>query len=101
MTDHIRLNRRCFLNQSATGLGSVALASLLQPDLFAGNPPGTVAPGVTGLPHFPPKIKRVIYLYMSGGPSQFETFDHKPKLAEMDGESMPESITQGQPIAQL
>ncbi len=102
MTDHIALNRRCFLNRSATGLGSVALASLLQPELFAAE--NSVAPnsaGISGLPHFPPKIKRVIYLYMSGGPSQFETFDFKPKLAAMDGQAMPESITQGQPIAQL
>ncbi len=102
MTDHITLNRRCFLNQSATGLGSVALASLLHPELFAAEKSTAInAPGIEGLPHFPPKIKRVIYLYMSGGPSQFETFDYKPKLAEMDGQAMPESITAGQPIAQL
>lgn len=102
MLDHISLNRRCFLNHSATGLGSVALASLLQPELFAGEKStATNAPGISGLPHFPPRIKRVIYLYMSGGPSQFETFDNKPKLAAMDGEAMPESITAGQPIAQL
>jgi len=102
MSDHITLNRRHFLDRSVTGLGSVALASLLQPELFAeGNSVSPNSPGVSGLPHFPPKIKRVIYLYMSGGPSQFETFDFKPKLAEMDGKPMPESITAGQPIAQL
>ena len=102
MADHITFNRRCFLDRSAMGLGSVALASLLQPELFAGGDSVLPnAPGVAGLPHFAPKIKRVIYLYMSGGPSQFETFDYKPKLAAMDGQAMPESITQGQPIAQL
>jgi hypothetical protein len=102
MADHITLNRRCFLDRSALGLGSVALASLLQPELFAsGDSVLPNAPGVAGLPHFAPKIKRVIYLYMSGGPSQFETFDYKPRLAAMDGQAMPESITQGQPIAQL
>lgn len=101
MIDHIAMNRRCFLNRSATGLGSVALASLLQPELFAGESSAPNSAGISGLPHFAPKIKRVIYLYMSGGPSQFETFDYKPKLAEMDGQPMPESITQGQPIAQL
>lgn len=101
MIDHISMNRRCFLNRSATGLGSVALASLLQPELFAGESSAPNSAGISGLPHFAPKIKRVIYLYMSGGPSQFETFDYKPKLAEMDGQPMPESITQGQPIAQL
>src|SRR4029078_11110759 len=76
--------------------------SLLQPELFAERSSSvTNGPGVEGLPHYTPKIKRVIYLYMSGGPSQFETFDFKPKLAAMDGQAMPESITQGQPIAQL
>ena len=79
----------------------MALASLLQPELFAGENAAPNAAGISGLPHFAPKIKRVIYLYMSGGPSQFETFDYKPKLAAMDGQPMPESITQGQPIAQL
>ncbi len=47
------------------------------------------------------KVKRVIYLYMAGGPSHLETFDYKPKLAEMAGKPMPQSITKGQPIAQL
>ena len=46
-------------------------------------------------------MKRVIFLYMSGGPSHLETFDYKPKLAELDGQPMPESFTKGQPIAQL
>ena len=49
----------------------------------------------------PPKAKRVIFLYMAGGPSHLETFDYKPKLAEMHGQPMPESFTKGQPIAQL
>ena len=49
----------------------------------------------------PKKAKRVIYLCMAGGPSHLETLDYKPKLAEMDGKPMPESITRGQPIAQL
>jgi hypothetical protein len=51
--------------------------------------------------HVRPKVRRVIFLYMSGGPSQFETFDNKPELARLDGEPMPESVTDGQPIAQL
>ena len=54
-----------------------------------------------GFPHHAPKAKRVIFLYMSGGPRHLETFDYKPKLAELDGKPMPESFTKGQPIAQL
>jgi hypothetical protein len=51
--------------------------------------------------HFTPKAKRVIFLYQAGGPSHLETFDHKPKLAELHGKGMPESFTKGQQIAQL
>ena len=57
--------------------------------------------GVVEPRHLPPRAKRVIYLYMAGGPSHLESWDHKPKLAEMHGQPMPESITKGQPIAQL
>src|SRR5262249_37668191 len=58
-------------------------------------------PGIVNPPHFKPRIKRVIYLYMAGGPSHLETMDYKPKLGEMNGKPMPESFTKGQPIAQL
>ena len=58
-------------------------------------------PALPGLPHFAPRVKRVIFLYMSGGPSHLETFDYKPKLADMTGKPMPESFTRGQQIAQL
>ena len=95
--------RRTFLGNSAAGLGSIALANLLKPEAFAETQPAVRAnaPGIGGMPHYRPRIKRVIYLYMSGGPSQFETFDYKPQLAKMDGQPMPESFTKGQPIAQL
>jgi hypothetical protein len=56
---------------------------------------------LAGLPHYAAKAKRVIFLCMAGGPSHLETFDYKPKLDELDGQPMPESFTQGQPIAQL
>jgi len=97
------LARRTFLRQSGAGLGSLALASLLQPETFGAAAPSPVtnAPGITGFPNYAPRIRRVIFLYMSGGPSHLETFDHKPKLAELDGQPMPESFTKGQPIAQL
>src|SRR5262245_3337641 len=95
------INRRTFLN-AATGLGPVALSMMLG-DARAAAPPVKKAglPGLQGLPHFRPKVKRVIFLYMSGGPSHLETFDYKPKLAQMEGKPMPESFTKGQPIAQL
>ncbi len=93
------LNRRSFLNRASTGIGAVALASLLN-DSYA-----AVADkkwtGVIGKPHLPQKAKCVIHLCMAGGPSHLETLDYKPKLAEMNGKAMPKSITEGQPIAQL
>jgi Protein of unknown function (DUF1501) len=92
-------NRRSFLNHSLVGLGTFALAGLLNPRLFA----ETKVDRWTGAiqPHHKPKVKRVIWLCMAGGPSHLETFDYKPTLAKMTGQPMPESITKGQPIAQL
>ncbi|MEX2118673.1 MAG: DUF1501 domain-containing protein [Pirellulales bacterium] len=99
------LKRRAFLGRAAAGLGSLALASLVDRRVLgaAGETAATgdVWRGVVDPLHFAPRAKRVIYLYMAGGPSHLETFDYKPKLAEMNGEPMPESVTQGQPIAQL
>lgn len=93
------LVRRAFLTRSAAGLGAAALAWLWEKELRASER-GPTDP-LPGLPHHPPRAKRVIFLYMSGGPSHLETFDYKPKLAELDGQPMPESFTKGQPIAQL
>jgi len=88
--------RRTFLTHTGLGLGSVALSCLLGRDQAR-----AATGGLPGLPHFAPKAKRVIFLYMSGGPSHLETFDHKPALAKLDAQPMPESFTKGQPIAQL
>ncbi len=82
-------SRRAFLGQSGLGLGSIALSCLLN------------RASASPLPNFAARAKRVIFLYMSGGPSHLETFDSKPKLAEMQGQPMPASFTKGQPIAQL
>src|SRR5262245_13098113 len=90
-----RQTRRAFLGQTALGLGSIALSWLMNPRL------ALAAGRLPGLPHCAPKAKRVIFLYMSGGPSHLETFDHKPKLTALDGQPMPASVTKGQPIAQL
>jgi hypothetical protein len=88
--------RRAFLGRASHGLGAVALASLMKPDLMH-----AASRGVLGALPLPQKAKRVIWLTMAGGPSQLELFDHKPKLAEMDGKPMPESFTKGQQLAQL
>jgi len=90
------LHRRAFLGKSAQGLGAVALASLT-----AGSASAAPVPGVLGRLPLPQKAKRVIWLTMAGGPSHLETFDYKPKLAEMHGKPMPESFTKGQQLAQL
>ena len=87
--------RRAFLGRASMGLGSVALASLMNPDLLA------VKPGTEGFPNGPGKVKRIIFLCMAGGPAHLELLDYKPELAKRHGEPMPESFTKGQQIAQL
>lgn len=98
----LRETRRQFLGKAARGIGTMALAGLLHGGASAATPAGGDSRyGVAAPRHFVPRAKRVIYLYMAGGPSHLETLDYKPKLAELDGQPMPESVTQGQPIAQL
>jgi hypothetical protein len=90
----LNINRRHFLGKLGLGVGSVALGSLLIPDLFNSGNPGEAI--VTGMPHFAPKAKRIIYLHQNGAPSQLESFDYKPLLTKMTGQDLPESIRQGQ-----
>lgn len=90
--------RRAFLRQSAFGFGSIALSGLLN-ETHASTVDGTRR--ALGAPHFRPRAKRVIFLCMAGGPSQYETLDWKPKLRELDGQLFPESFTKGQQLAQL
>src|SRR4051812_34981702 len=105
----LRETRRSFLRRGACCVGSMALASLISPELMravssaspATQPAPNHWPGSIHPLHFAPKAKRVIHLYMAGGPSHLETLDYKPKLASLDGTPMPESFTKGQPIAQL
>ncbi|HEY1108898.1 MAG TPA: DUF1501 domain-containing protein [Opitutaceae bacterium] len=105
--DHhaLSINRRSFLTQSAYGLGGLALALLQQKMRAAtGGAPAALPPGWNGVlreAHYPIKAKRLIYLCMAGGPSQFETFDWKPKLKELHEQPFPESFTKGQQLAQL
>ena len=94
----LRINRRTFLGHGISGLGLLALNSLLDPRVGAA---ASESKGVVNPLHFQPKAKRVIFLYQAGGPSHLETLDPKPKLAEMHGQPMPDSFTKGQQIAQL
>ena len=105
MTLPISIARRTFLRNSGLSVGSMALGSLLansHPSTADdGEASAAVPQGVISPTHFTPKAKRVIWLYMAGGMSHLDTFDHKPKLEEMHGKPMPESVTAGQQIAQL
>jgi len=88
------MNRRKFLSRLSLGVGSVALGSLLIPDLFSGNSEDEIM--ATGMAQFAPKAKRIIYLFQNGAPSQLDLFDYKPKLQEMFGQELPASIRMGQ-----
>src|SRR3954470_8319273 len=95
------LTRRQFFGRTAAGIGTAALASLLNPQLFTGAAAAASAPGMGGVLkalHFAPKAKRVIYLFMSGGPSHIDLFDYKPKLRELHGTELPATIRMGQRI---
>jgi hypothetical protein len=88
------LARRHFLSRGTLGLGIAALASLLQEDPAFAAGDGSAASG--RLPHFPPRAKRIIYLFQSGAPSQLDLFDYKPQLEHFRGQDLPESIRNGQ-----
>src|SRR4051812_38035471 len=99
----LAMTRRHFFQAGALGLGSAALASLL--------PPAAAAPrkhrgerrlgGLPELPHFAPRAKRAIYLFMSGAPSQIDLWDYKPKMAAMYDKDLPDSIRKGQRLTTM
>ncbi len=95
--------RRHFLRDCGAGIGSVALASLLNDKLFATDSPvaAQASPLAPKKPHFPAKAKSVIYLHMAGAPSVLDLFDYKPKLNELNGQPCPESYYKGQQFAFL
>ncbi len=97
------LTRRHFFGKMAAGIGGAALGSLLNPALFAAATesaaPGRI--GLPGIPHFAPKAKRVIYLFMAGGPSQLELYDYKPGLEKFRKTELPDSIRMGQRITTM
>src|ERR1700681_2706564 len=95
------LTRRHFFSVNAAGLGAAVLASLLGEDMLAEGTPKAALddrpfPGLPGIPQFPPKAKRVIWLFQSGGPSQMDLFDYKPELKRLEKTELPESIRMGQ-----
>src|SRR4051794_33154292 len=100
----LHLTRRQLFGLTAKGIGGAALGSLMGGSVTAaarspqGRDPKTGA--LDGLPHFAPRAKRVIFLHQSGGPSQLETFDYKPRLAQFQGTQIPDSVRNGQRVAQ-
>jgi hypothetical protein len=94
------MTRRHFFGRSAVGLGTAALASLIPSPVQAAagtSPTG----GLPDLPHFAPKAKRAIYLFMNGGPSQMDMFDYKPAMVKMFDKDLPESIRMGQRLTTM
>src|SRR5437879_6001611 len=100
--NELLLTRRHFFGRMATGIGVAALGSLLNPALFEALADETgKSKGLLGLPHFTPKARRVIYLFMAGGPSQMELFDYKPTLEKFHETELPDSIRMGQRITTM
>ena len=106
--EYIKLEtRRQFFGRAAVGLGGVALGSLLGKEAFAAPTPATapgadLAPGgLPGLPHYAPKAKRAIYLFMSGAPAQIDTFDYKPKMEGMFDKDLPDEVRMGQRLTTM
>src|SRR5580658_2209749 len=103
LEDHrLLMNRRHFFGRAATGIGAAALGTLLNPGLLSAMTSDTGAqPFPIGRPHFAPKAKRVIYLFMAGGPSQIDLFDYKPALEKFHQTELPESVRMGQRITTM
>ena len=101
-----KLDRRNFLMKTSLGLGALATGSLLSGKVFSaqgtarqtGGTDDLEAQVLGSIPHLVPKAKRIVYLFMSGGPSQLETFDYKPELINRMGQNLPDSIRQGQGV---
>jgi hypothetical protein len=99
--DHLELmTRRHFFGRGALGLGTAALASLMPPQSLLAAPVSATG-GLPGLPHFAPKAKRAIYLFMNGGPSQMDMWDYKPQMSAMFDKDLPTSIRMGQRLTTM
>src|SRR5947209_19210485 len=95
------MTRRHFFGRTATGIGAAALGSLLNPSLFSALADESDGNLPLGKPHFPPKAKRVIYLFMAGGPSQMDLLDYKPTLEKLHESELPDSVRMGQRITTM
>lgn len=93
------VTRRHFFSRCGVGVGSLALGSLFAGDACAAPSPATRNPLDPKKTHHPARAKNVIFLFMAGGPSQLEFFDHKPELAKLNGQPIPESYTAGKRFA--
>src|SRR5215217_4569936 len=98
------ITRRHFFKQTGFGIGALALTALMNDRVFAADAAqNTAAPPANPFavrpPHFAPKAKRVIFLFMAGAPSQLDLFDHKPKLAELNGQPCPDSLLKNERFA--
>ena len=92
-----QITRRHFFKQTGFGIGAIALASLLDENLFAGQ--STANPFAPRKPHFAAKAKSIIYLFMAGAPSQLDLFDYKPDLNRYDGQNIPDEFVKGERFA--
>src|SRR5258708_1486324 len=92
--------RRQFFRDCSTGVGGLALASLLDQNLLAAaEQPAPDDPLASKQPHFAAKVKRIVYLHMAGAPSTLDLLDFKPKLNQLNGKPCPESYIRGQQFA--
>ncbi|MFO0915750.1 MAG: DUF1501 domain-containing protein [Pirellulales bacterium] len=96
-----RLGRRCFLQQAGISLGTAALATLLNPSPAGADERVSAGGSASVGGHIPARAKRVIYLFMSGGPSQIELFDYKPQMTEWSNRELPDSVRQGQRLTTM
>ncbi|HMJ89552.1 MAG TPA: DUF1501 domain-containing protein, partial [Candidatus Acidoferrum sp.] len=100
LNDYVRYEtRRQFFSRGKNALAYAALGSLLGGSMKTLG--AEQKPNALGLPHFPPKVKNIIYLHMVGGPSQMDLFDHKPQMAEYYDKDLPESIRAGQRLTTM
>src|SRR6185436_6598843 len=95
--------RRAFFKRTGLAAGRIALGSLLFQDMFRSTANATprTYPPLDGLPHFAPKARRLIYLFMNGAPSQIDLWDYKPKLADMFDADLPDSVRAGQRLTTM